>query len=120
MIAQLVVGLGQLHQNQIMHGDLKLGNLMLDGEGHLKIINFSKAKILVGGTKSNSRCGSEEILAPEMLRKEYYDFQADWWAVGIVAYQLMFAYHPFKTANVTRKMYEQAVLNQDLELPYKV
>ena len=69
-----MVGLGQLHQNQIMHRDLKLGNLMLDGEGYLKIINFSKAKLLEGGLKSNSRCGSEEIFAPEILRKEYYNF----------------------------------------------
>ena len=91
-----------------------MGNLMLDGEGYLKIINFSKAEKLVGGLKSNLRGGSKEILAPEILRKEYYDFQADWWAVGIVAHQLMFAYHPFKTANVTRYRYEQAVLNQDL------
>ena len=79
-----------------MHRNIKMSNLMLDSEGYLKIIDFNLAKVLRGmNSQAYTACGSPENQAPEIIKGEGYNFPADWWAVGCVAYHLMFGIHPF-------------------------
>lgn len=61
---------------------------MLDSEGYLKIIDFGLAKILGSEQIALTGCGTSEYLAPEVFRKKGYDFNVDWWAVGILLYEM--------------------------------
>ena len=59
-----------------------------DSDFRIKIIDFGLAKLLRGNAMANSKCGSPENLAPEIIKGEEYNFAVDWWAVGIVTFQI--------------------------------
>lgn len=69
-----------------MHRDIKLSNLMLDTQGYVKIIDFGSVKSLKQNSMATTASGSPENHAPEIVSNRGYDFTADWWAVGIVAW----------------------------------
>ena len=75
---------------------------MLDSQGYIKIIDFGLAKVLRNSQKAHSARGTPEYLAPEIIKNEGYAFTADWWAVGIIAYYLMFGVSPFANRTLKR------------------
>ena len=66
-ITQVIMGIGRLHENGIMHRDLKLENLMLDINGYVKIIDFGLAKRLNPQDVANTVCGTPFYYAPELI-----------------------------------------------------
>jgi serine/threonine protein kinase len=62
---------------------LKPENVLLDGDGHLKITDFglSKQGITAGNTKTFSFCGTPEYLAPEIICGTGHDKSVDWWSL---------------------------------------
>ena len=70
--AEIALGLGHLHDNNIVYRDLKPENLLLDPEGHIRITDFGLSKKDVEGDTAHSLCGTPEYLAPEILRKQVY------------------------------------------------
>ena len=81
--------MGELHKKGIMHRDLKLENILVDEKGYLKIIDYGLAKIIKGQELAMSYCGTPEYLAPEMVASSGHDFTVDWWALGIVIYEML-------------------------------
>ena len=77
-----------------MHRDMKLENIMLDEKGYIKIIDFGMAKG-IGQETSFALYGTAEYLAPEMVIKAGHDFPVDWWAVGILLYEMLIGVTPF-------------------------
>ena len=81
-----------LKQHRIVHGDLKLENIMLVPDGSdriasLKLIDFGLAREVRDGELLKTRSGSEEYTAPEIiLGKEYDGFASDIWAFGVIFY----------------------------------
>ena len=98
---QMIIGLGILHENNIMHRDVKLDNLMIDETGYLKVIDFGLARIINPGQKAYTYCGSLAYMAPEVLSGEPYDYSAEWWSVGIVLYEMMSGFTPFASKQIT-------------------
>ena len=70
--AEIALGLGHLHDNNIVYRDLKPEHLLLDPEGHIRITDFGLSKKDVEGDTAHSLCGTPEYLAPEILRKQVY------------------------------------------------
>ena len=68
-VTQLVLGLKDLHENNIMHRDLKLENLMVDYDGNLKIVDFGVARVLRHNELAHSIVGTPAYFAPEILLK---------------------------------------------------
>lgn len=92
MVTQVVLALGELHKRNIMHRDLKLENVMLCENGYLKVIDYGMAKVLKQGDVASSKTGTVEYFAPEMISTEgsrAYDKRVDWWAVGILMFELL-------------------------------
>lgn len=106
------MGIGELHSRNIMHRDLKLENILIQTNGYVKIINFAKAKLLRDDNElASTLVGTPEYRAPEMLntpsmvliqpdqpvipRKPWYDMGVDWWAVGVMAYEMVYGATPF-------------------------
>ncbi|XP_076848223.1 protein kinase C delta type-like isoform X2 [Brachyhypopomus gauderio] len=94
--AEIVCGLQFLHGKGIIYRDLKFNNVMLDGEGHIKIVDFGMCKEDVfGDTLATSFCGTLCFIAPEILLGKRYSFSVDWWSFGVILYGMLIGQPPF-------------------------
>ena len=72
---------------------------MIDHEGFVKIIDYGLAKMLKSDELAMSYCGTPEYLAPEMISHAGHDKTVDWWAVGILIYEMLIGVTPFFNRN---------------------
>lgn len=91
--AQVALMLEYLHQNQVVYRDLKPENLIIDHEGLLKLTDFGFAKKIQGRTYTF--CGTTEYLAPEIVLNKGHSFPVDWWALGILIFEMLVGVDPF-------------------------
>ena len=92
---QIALAIGYLHSKGIMHRDLKLENILVDESGYLKIIDYGLAKTLPESNLTRTFCGTPEYLAPEMVTQQGHNFSVDWWALGILIYEMLIGVTPF-------------------------
>jgi len=93
------VAIGYLHSKGIAHRDLKLENILVDQQGYIKIIDYGLAKMLKEDDSSFSFCGTPEYLAPEMVEGKGHDKTVDWWALGVLIYEMLVGVTPFFNRN---------------------
>ncbi len=105
-IAELVLAIEYLHAHGIVYRDLKPENLLLDAGGHLKLADFGFAKVVPAATYT--LCGTPEYLAPEIIRGHGYGRSVDWWALGVLIYEMVTGNPPFN-GNTPTAVYEQAL-----------
>ena len=106
-ICQLIVFLNKIHEGKIIYRNLKPENIVLDDKGNIKIIDFSKSKILTyDGERGLSLVGAPEYMAPEIIIGKGQSFVVDYWMLGILIYQLYYGYTPFEDDYIDR-MYEK-------------
>ena len=98
-IAQLVKGLQYLHSQNVVHRDLKLGNLFLSDKMEMKIGDFGLSEqIQYPGHLIKSMSGTPNYIAPEiLLNKDGHSFGVDIWAIGVITYTLLVGRPPFQS-----------------------
>jgi serine/threonine protein kinase len=78
--AELVLALQSLHEGDVIYRDLKTSNIMIDREGHIKLVDFGFSKFLVM-RKTQTFYGTPSYMAPEVLRNQPYTTAVDWWSL---------------------------------------
>ncbi|KAK7582645.1 hypothetical protein V9T40_014090 [Parthenolecanium corni] len=107
-VAQITLSLEYLHHLGIVHRDLKPENLMVGVDGFLKIADFGLAKRIGVRGKTSTKCGTKVYMAPELLamRRVYYSFDVDWWALGVMTYEMTVGRMPFEASHPMEMLYK--------------
>ncbi|PON62394.1 Phototropin [Parasponia andersonii] len=141
--AEVIVALEYLHCQGIIYRDLKPENVLLQGSGHVTLTDFDlscltscKPQLLIPETNekkksqksqqtpifmaepmraSNSFVGTEEYIAPEIITGAGHTSAVDWWALGILLYEMLYGYTPFR--GKTRQKTFANILHKDLKFP---
>lgn len=111
-VSEMVLGIEFLHTKNIVHRDLKLDNIMLTADGHVKIVDFGLCKdnmnpLLVTYTY----CGTIMTIAPEIIEEKGYTKDVDWWSLGVIIFEMYEAEPPFNGA--TTKEIVAHIVNEE-------
>ncbi|CAK89304.1 unnamed protein product (macronuclear) [Paramecium tetraurelia] len=111
-VAQIINALKYLHASNVIHRDLKLGNLFLNKSMELKLGDFGLAtKLEFDGEKKRTICGTPNYIAPEVLDgKVGHSFEVDVWSLGVIIYAMLIGKPPFETPDV-KTTYRKIRLN---------
>nr|AML76466.1 putative LOV domain-containing protein [Cissus quadrangularis] len=141
--AEVVIALEYLHCQGVIYRDLKPENVLLQSSGHVVLTDFDlscltscKPQLLIPETDekkkrhkgqqipifvaepvraSNSFVGTEEYIAPEIITGAGHTSAVDWWALGILLYEMLYGYTPFR--GKTRQKTFANILHKDLKFP---
>ncbi|XP_022970922.1 phototropin-2-like [Cucurbita maxima] len=144
--AEVVIGLEYLHCLGIIYRDLKPENILLQKDGHVTLADFDLSlmtackpqivkypsphgrrrsrsqppPVFVAEpmTQSNSFVGTEEYIAPEIITGEGHSSSIDWWALGILLYEMLYGRTPFRGKN-RQKTFDN-ILHKDLTFPSSI
>ncbi|XP_077137291.1 microtubule-associated serine/threonine-protein kinase 4-like [Ranitomeya variabilis] len=110
--AEAVLGVEYLHSYGVVHRDLKPDNLLITSAGHIKVTDFglSKVGVMIPNTNTYKHsaedisrefldrevCGTPRYIAPEVILKQGYGRPVDWWSMGIILYEFLMGYTPFR------------------------
>lgn len=96
MTRQTLEGLRYLHDHNIVHRDIKPGNILVNSKGELKLSDFGITKTLDNTLKvCDTFVGTAIYMSPERATGNSYSFSADIWSLGLVVYELLTLAHPF-------------------------
>jgi serum/glucocorticoid-regulated kinase 2 len=98
--SSLFLGLEFLHNQNIIYRDLKLENILMHQSGYIAITDFGLSKQNVEeNVGATTFCGTAEYIAPELLSGGAYGALVDWWAFGILIYEMLRGQTPFFDKN---------------------
>jgi serine/threonine protein kinase len=106
---EIILALGHIHSKMIAFRDLKLENVLLDYCGHAKLVDFGFAKVV--HTRTYTMCGTPDYMAPEIIKREGHDRCVDWWALGVLIYEMLSGDAPFR-APTAAAIYEKALRSE--------
>lgn len=114
-MAELGCALRYIHQQGIVHRDVKPDNVLLDAEGHVHLADFNVASDFTPARPLTSRSGTLAYLAPEVYAGRGYFSEVDWWSLGVVFYECIYSKRPFDANNPDALA--QTIMRADVKFP---
>ena len=110
-VSCILLGVEYIHENNIIHRDLKPENLVLDEKGYLRITDFGVAKKITD-KKCFDNSGTPGYLAPEVHFSQGHTFTADFYAIGVICYELLLGNRPYIGSD--RQKIKELMLNKEV------
>lgn len=107
--ACIILALGHLHNSGFIYRDLKPENVLFTEKGYVKLTDFGLAKCMKEESITTTFCGTPEYMSPEVILSRGCNRTVDWWALGILLYEMIYGIPPFYNKNV-QQMYKNTVL----------
>ncbi|KAK5113227.1 hypothetical protein LTR62_003563 [Meristemomyces frigidus] len=114
-MAELGCALRYVHQQGIVHRDIKPDNVLLDSEGHVHLTDFNVASDYTPGRLLTSKSGTLAYLAPEVYSGKGYATEVDWWSLGVLFYECIYNKRPFEAHH--HDQLAQAIVRADPAFP---
>ncbi|OBZ65532.1 Cell cycle serine/threonine-protein kinase CDC5/MSD2 [Grifola frondosa] len=117
-MVQMIGACHYMHTHQVIHRDLKLGNLFLDKNMNVKVGDFGLAALIESpGERKKTICGTPNYIAPEVLfdTANGHSFEVDTWSIGVILYTLVVGRPPFQTKDV--KAIYKRIRDNEYEFP---
>ena len=102
MLAELALAVEHVHGQGYLHKDIKIENVMLDHRSHVKLVDFGFAEAIEAEVKTVDLNGSWAYMAPELIRDRTGGRHTDWWAYGILAYEMLTGFAPWSCLDDTQ------------------
>ncbi|OWA52671.1 Atypical protein kinase C [Hypsibius exemplaris] len=123
--AEITLALNYLHKRGIIYRDLKLDNVLLDADGHIKLTDYGMCKegMLTPEDRTETFCGTPNYIAPEILQGKPYAYSVDWWALGVLMYEMLVGKSPFELppgAENAEDALFQVILEKTIRIPRKL
>lgn len=113
--AEIVAAIQYLHELNVMYRDVKPENILIHKDGHIRLSDFGFAKILDSSDRTFTLCGTPEYLAPEIIQGVGHGLSVDWWAIGVLIYEMAAGYPPFYADNPFAVY--QKILHSSIKFP---
>ena len=117
IVSNVIIGLRYLHNNNILHRDVKPENLIFDNKGYINLADFGISKKIENNKSIKERSGTPGYLSPEIILKKNQTFVCDYFSLGIVLYELIFLKRPFNGRN--KEEIFDSILNKTIKLKKK-
>jgi len=113
IVVQICRGLAKAHERGIVHRDIKAANVMVTGDGVVKLLDFGLAKLAGQArlTRTGATVGTAAYMSPEQARGEDVDHRSDIWSLGVMLYEMVTGGVPFKGGHEQAVIY--MILNED-------
>lgn len=113
---ELVDAVKYMHDNMVIHRDLKLGNLFLDKNVHIKVGDLGLATIVKDrDEKRKTICGTPNYIAPEVIQgdksKRGHSFEVDIWSMGVILFAILTGKPPYEAKDV-KSTYQRIIKNE--------
>lgn len=112
--AEVALAIRHLHENDIIYRDLKLENVLVDSDGHVALTDFGMSKEhMAEDARTSTFVGTYQMMAPEVFSGKSYSRAVDWWALGVMVYEMIDGRTPFNAK--TNKLIKERIVNVDLK-----
>jgi len=118
--AEILLALEYLHELGVVYRDLKPENILMDDEGHVCLTDFGMAKKLAKDEKTKSFVGTPEYLAPEVIEGKGHRMPVDWWALGILTFEMIIGVPPFYNRDQDTQEMFRAITRKEIDFGTKI
>ena len=113
IISNVLLSLDYIHSNNIIHRDIKPENILISEEGYLAITDFGIARFKQINN-FNEKSGTPSYMAPEVLFSQNHSFTVDYYALGIIGYELIFGKRPY--SSIQRKDLKREIFSKEVQI----
>jgi len=118
--AEILLALEYLHELGVVYRDLKPENILMDDDGHVCLTDFGMAKKLAPEEKTKSFVGTPEYLAPEVIEGKGHRMPVDWWALGILTFEMMIGVPPFYNRDQDTQEMFRSITRKEVDFGSKI
>ncbi|KAJ0394437.1 hypothetical protein ATCC90586_001035 [Pythium insidiosum] len=112
--AEVALAIHHLHECDIIYRDLKLENVLVGSDGHVALTDFGMSKENMNQDgRTSTFVGTYQMMAPEVFTGKSYSRMVDWWALGVMVYEMIDGRTPFNAK--TNKLIKERITNVDLK-----
>ena len=109
-----------LHSNGYAHRDIKPENILIDENNNIKLCDFGLCANVNDGQRTTI-CGTYEYIAPEIIKEQPYDQSIDIWSLGILLYEMLHGYSPFRSLdNKNDDEYQKEIFKNIMDYKYNI